>query len=287
MNRLRAAGCAAILIATLVCAGGLLPRGGAADDRACGGEAECRVLLPGGEPGRYYVEAPAGWDGSSPLPVIVWFHGYNGSGAAEIRNRGLVGDWTGGGYLFVAADGRDRTWSTRGAPGAGRDDLAYVRAVIADVMARYPTDPGRIVAAGFSQGASMVWSVACFIGAPFTHFAPVSGDFWQPLPESCDAGPIAMRHTHGAADTTFPVAGRPVEQSHQGNLFRGWDVLRAADGCAAEPDATGVAVGEALCSIWSSCSAGGLQLCFHRGGHMIPPDWSRTTQQWIEGTPAR
>lgn len=286
MHRRRAAALAIALLALTVALALLCRPGTAALDRSsCHGTEVCLVALPDQDFGRYYVETPEGWDGASALPVIVWFHGFNGSGVAEIRNERFVHEWTDQGYLFVAADGREGTWAHQGSPSHARDDIAYVRAVIAEVTRRFPTDPRRIVAAGFSQGASMVWSVACFIGAPFTHYAPVSGDFWLPLPASCDAGPIAMRHTHGTTDTTFPIEGRPIDgQWRQGNLFRGWDVLRATDGCAMSPDFTGFEAGDALCSIWSSCAEGGLQLCLHDGGHMVPSDWSATTQEWIEWT---
>jgi polyhydroxybutyrate depolymerase len=284
MTRRGAGWALAALLAVTMAVAAACTRGGSIEE-GCHGGAACRVATAAGDFGRYYVDAPEDWDGRSPLPVIVWFHGYNGSGRAEIGNRNFVRDWTEKGYLFVAADGRGKTWSHQGSPSQARDDIAYVRAVIADVMARYPTDPRRIVAAGFSQGGSMVWSIACFIGAPFTHYAPVSGDFWQPLPSACTAGPITMRHTHGTTDTTFPMQGRAIEgRWRQGDLFRGWDVLRAADGCAADPDHTGLRAADAACMIWSSCADGGLQLCFHRGGHSIPRDWSATTQQWVEWT---
>lgn len=253
---------------------------------ACGGSTPCPVTFPdggSGDTGQYYVETPAGWNGSAPLPVIVWFHGYQGSGSGAINNRGLVEAWTDAGYLFVAADGRNNTWSHQGSPSQVRNDTAYVQAVIDDVQDRFPVDPQRVVAAGFSQGGSMVWSVACFIGAPFSHYTPISGAFWDPLPESCEAGPITMRHTHGMSDTVVPMAGRRIGNSwRQGDVPIGLGILRDTNDCQVEPDSMGMTVGDATCSVWSSCGDGALQLCLHDGGHGVPRGWSASTQAWIE-----
>jgi polyhydroxybutyrate depolymerase len=252
----------------------------------CAGADPCAVSFPADDEldgGQYYIQTPASWDGVTSLPVIVWFHGYQGSGASAINNRGLVQAWSNAGYLFVAADGRDNTWAHQGSPSQARDDTGYVRAVINDVQDRYPIDPERVVAAGFSQGGSMVWSVACFVGAPFTHYAPISGAFWEPLPASCDEGPIIMRHTHGMSDTVVPMAGRPIGALwHQGDVPDGLDILRETNGCAAAPDRTGLIVRRAACSVWSSCEDGALQLCLHDGGHGVPTGWSASTQAWIE-----
>ncbi|MEO1223751.1 MAG: hypothetical protein AAFX92_05960 [Pseudomonadota bacterium] len=255
---------------------------------ACGSEQPCPVSFPDGagvDAGQYYVEEPPEWDGETPLPVIVWFHGYQGSGRAAVNNRGLVGAWTDAGYLFVAGDGRDNTWAHQGSPSRARNDTAYVRAVIEDVQDRYPTDPERIVAAGFSQGGSMVWSVACFVGAPFTHYAPISGAFWEPMPETCDAGPVTMRHTHGTSDRVVPMAGRPIgDRWRQADVLAGLDVLRALNACPAMADRDDLVVGSSTCEVWSSCANGALQLCLNDGGHGVPSGWSATTQAWIEAT---
>jgi len=233
--------------------------------------------------GQYYVSTPADWDGTARLPAIIWFHGYQGSGTAAMNNRGLVEAWTDVGFLFVAADGRNRTWSHQGSPSQARNDTAYVQAVIDDVQDNYALDPDRIVAAGFSQGGSMVWSAACFVGAPFSHYAPISGAFWDPLPEACEAGPITMRHTHGMSDTVVPMAGRRIGNSwRQGDVPDGLDILRDTNDCQLEPDISGLTVGAAACSVWSSCTEGALQLCLHDGGHGVPAGWSASTQAWIE-----
>jgi poly(3-hydroxybutyrate) depolymerase len=83
------------------------------------------------------------------------------------------------------------------------------------------------------------------------------------------------------------MAGRTLHGKYaQGNVDRGWDILRATDGCAAEPDRT---VSEDVqawerklaCRIWSSCRSGRqLELCTHTDGHDMEPAFLHASLIW-------
>ncbi len=253
---------------------------------ACGaiGEA-CEVPL-----GSYQAVAPDGWDGESPLGLLLFFHGYASSGESPLKNSALMQQAADRGLLLVAPNGipsrggSRNTWAHVGSPSDARDELTFVDQVMVDIAERWPLDPDRFFVSGFSQGGSMAWDVACYRGEDFTGFAPIAGAFWDPLPDSCPTGPVALRHVHGTDDGVVPMEGRPIGgRWHQGDVLRGMAIRRDANACPAEPDETLVR-GRLTCEIWSSCASGlPLALCLHDGGHSIRAEWVGQAIDWIEG----
>jgi len=169
--------------------------------------------------GHYLALPPPQWDGHSPLPATVFFHGWQSSAEAFARDQKFVAQFHARGQLLILPDGLEKTWSHVGSPTQARDELVFMDAVRADMLARWPVDTKRLLVAGFSQGGSMAWDIACYRGADYAAFAPVSGAFWDPLPERC-AAPVDLLHTHGMADDVVPMGGRPIgDRWHQGNVL--------------------------------------------------------------------
>lgn len=232
------------------------------------------------EGGRYYAQAPEGWDGEAALPVVLHYHGYGGTGLGALTSS-VIQDMRARGYLVVTPDGLDNSWAHVGSPSKARDELAFFDAVWADVKARWPLDEDLRLATGFSQGGSMAWDIACYRGDRFTAFMPTSGAFWEPLPELCDT-PMTLMHTHGTSDSTVPMSGRPIGNSMQGDVLEGVAVLRATKQCPEDPDLV-EPVGETECQVWTSCALGGeLRLCLHDGGHSRPAGWLEQAFDWAE-----
>ncbi|MEL6318292.1 MAG: PHB depolymerase family esterase, partial [Pseudomonadota bacterium] len=239
------------LLSMLALSGALLGASAPAA-RAETGCASQRCEIEGG----YYLAAPPeNWDGAAALPVIVYFHGWNSSPEATFRNRAMVAGAHRRGALFVAPYARTGYWRQIGAGRAesGRDEAAYARALLADLKRRYPIDESRVLASGFSRGASMVWNLACYVGDAFTAFAPIAGGFWGSTPEKCPSGPVAMRHIHGTADRV--VAYDRVGIYNSMPIPDGLALLRAENGCAAAPDRERV-VGRLTCRSWTTCDSG-------------------------------
>ncbi len=276
LTRLKALAAAAALIA---CVGPV-----SAPQAACDEGGPCWVA-----DGHYLAEAPADWDGASPLGVVLYFHGLGGSADQVMQRRRLVRAITGRDAVFVAMHGLDATWRFTGAPATAaasfRDDIAYTGAVLADVARRWPIDRGRVLAAGFSQGGSMVWHLACFRPDAFgiTAYAPIAGGFWQPQAEHCPAGPVEMRHIHGTADRIVPLTGRePVPGHRQGDIAAGIALWRAHNLCAEEPVLV-ITLGELDCRIWDRCRSGAqVEYCLHDGGHVVPAQWVADGLDWMD-----
>ena len=233
--------------------------------------------------GTYMAHVPAAWNGAAPLPLLMFFHGYGQSGKVVMGNAELMRLADEEGVLVIAPDGREKRWSHQGAPLRERlrDDDAFVRAVLADASRRWPVDPARVWASGFSIGGSMTWHQACYQGELFTAFLPVAGAFWRPHPETCPSDPVNMMHVHGTGDTVVPLQGRPIrEVYHQGDVLEGMAFWRKRNGCPAEP-AEVTEAGDLRCEIWRGCTSGkDLQLCLHPGGHIIPKGYMAQAIVW-------
>jgi polyhydroxybutyrate depolymerase len=234
--------------------------------------------------GRYYALPPPGWDGKSPLPATVFFHGWQSTGLTFAEDPGFTAAFAAEGVMLVLPDGVDKTWAHGGSPSSARDELAFMDEVRADLLARWPIDPDRLLVTGFSQGGSMVWDLACHRGRDYRAFAAVSGAFWEPLPERCEGGPVDLLHIHGTDDGVVPMVGRPIgDRWRQGDVLAGMAVLRDADGCPAAPARTEAAAGLA-CEVWDGCSSGReLRLCRHEGGHLMPKGWVQLAHTWARG----
>lgn len=243
---------------------------------ACEGAERCEV-----EGGWYLAAPPPDWDGASPLPLVVFYHGWNSSPEAVFRNGAMLNAVHRRGAMFVAPWAQNGFWRQIG-PGRaepGRDELAYAKAVLADIRARWPIDDGRTTASGFSRGASMVWNLACYGADLFTAFVPIAGGFWHSTPQSCPSGPVNLRHIHGRKDRVAAFDEIGIYNSMP--IPDGMDVLRRANGCRAAPD--GRSRGKRYaCRDWKSCTSGkALSLCLHPGGHSIPAEWVAEGHDWM------
>jgi polyhydroxybutyrate depolymerase len=265
----------------LLLAACLLPGGQAA---ACPGSGEpCAV-----DGGVYRARLPAG----APRGVVVFLHGWGGTAAAQIAQADVVEPLLARGYAVVAPQGAPRrpgdsggAWNAAGRAD-GRDDAAFLAAVLADARARFDLARAPALAAGFSGGGMMVWRLACATPGAFDAYAPVAGLLWRPLPDGC-VGPVRLLHAHGWADAVVPLEGRAVGGGRivQGDLFEGLALLRRAGGCADDaPDAYD-ASGPFLRRFWADCAAGGaLGLALWPGGHVTPGAWADMTLDWFEAS---
>ena len=248
----------------------------------CGREDPCEI-----EGGSYHLVLPEGWDGETPLPALVFFHGHRGSGRSIFGSGGLWRSFAANGYLLIAPNGaiRPRTnyraWPAR--PGnEPRDDVAFTLAVLDDVARHLPLDPSRLYASGFSAGGSMAWMMGCYAGDRFAGVASVAGALRRPLPEGLCPKPVKKHiQIHGFADKQVPLEGRGIRNWHQGDVFESLDLLRRGNGCRSNPDI--IDMGETFrCRGWTSCEAGAQKLCIHDGGHGLPQGWTDLARDFFE-----
>jgi len=250
---------------------------------ACGEESRCPV------PGGYYLAAtPEKWDGKTPLRLVVYFHGWNGSPEGTFRNQAMVRGATSRGALFVAPFAQTGYWRQIGNGRAerGRDEAAYIRAVMEDVRRRWPINERQTLASGFSRGASMVWNVACYTGDLFRAYAPVAGGFWGTNPATCPSGPVNLRHIHGLADPV--VAFDEIGVYNSMPIPQGFDILARVNGVTGKSRKVANHDQRLSCKRWDESDSGRiLELCLHESGHSIPAEWVGDGLDWLARLPEK
>ncbi|MEM7270089.1 MAG: polyhydroxybutyrate depolymerase [Pseudomonadota bacterium] len=238
---------------------------------ACGPDSRCEV-----EGGYYLASPPPDWDGESPLALIVYFHGWNGSPEGTFRNKSMWRAAHRRGALFIAPYAPYGYWRQIGEDRAerGRDEAAYTRAVLADIRKRWPIDETRTLASGFSRGGSMVWNVACYVGG-FAGYAPIAGGFWRSTPADCPVGAVNMRHIHGLKDGV--VAYDEIGVYNSMPVTEGLALYRRLNGSEA-PET--FEQGRFTCERWPGEKT--LEVCLHAKGHSIPAEWVAEGLDWLD-----
>jgi polyhydroxybutyrate depolymerase len=237
----------------------------APEAEACGRDTDCVI----GDR-NYRIAFPEVHDGSTPIGAIVFVHGYRGTANGVMRNKALTALASELDVAFIAAQAAGPDWNIPGAPShhaqEGIDELAYFDALIEDVTARFAIDRTRLVASGFSAGAMMVWHLACYRGASFAGFVPMSGTFWAPVPKTCPSGAVNLVHYHGSEDSMVPLTGRRIEDARQGNVSEAVEMLARTGGY--RPVETGQTPG-LNCSRRVNRYGKLLELCLFPGKHQL------------------
>ncbi|MEM1045382.1 MAG: polyhydroxybutyrate depolymerase [Pseudomonadota bacterium] len=215
----------------------------------------------------YRAKPPENWDGVSPLPVLIHFHGWKRVSSHPLKNPKVLNAINHNGALLVAPEGLSRTWDFWERENR---DVSFVRAVLKDVARRYPIDKTRVYATGFSFGSAMAWRLACDAGDVVAGILPAAGTLWRQESTDCPTGPVNVMHVHGLTDGVMELP-----RGADGDPRVAVDLWHRTNMCAREPDAT-VTVNAHQCLLWSSCDSGKeVMLCLHDRGHIVPKGWIR------------
>ncbi len=123
--------------------------------------AEDRTIRYAGRDRHYVVEFP---DAAGPRPAVIVFHGAGGTaeGVRRATKFGLDEE----GWVEVYPDAVGRMWSDgRSLLSVGvlrtGDDVGFVRALLADLVAEGRVDPDRVFFTGLSNGGAMTLLLIC------------------------------------------------------------------------------------------------------------------------------
>lgn len=271
---------AALLVLTLAAVGpAACPAGGERAARGEGGQqgGVTRTLRVGGLERTYLYFLPAGHDPSRPTPVILAFHGARTRTATFVAITGLHRDAGRAGYLVVYPTGIGRSWNVGACCGPaqaqGVDDLAFVRALLADLGSVARVDPRRVYATGFSNGGMLSYRLACELPDRIAAIAPVGGTSAGAF--RCDAPrpvPVPVLHMHGALDEWARVEGGVGRQGlPQPSVAEITGYWRGGNRCTTPPAVVYDQRG-ARCVQYAGCARGAeVEVCTVRDlGHQWP-----------------
>lgn len=175
---------------------------------------------------RYVLHRPPACTPGRLNPVVIMLDGRGGTPWTAIKSSGWSGHADAHGFLAVYPEAtrmnpegplhfldNPQMWNAGlGSSDAERppvDDVAFLRAVIADLKQRDIADPRRIYMTGFSNGASMTFRFAVEAGNLLAAIGTVAGHYRAG--SGAPPVPVPLAHFFGHRDPMSPFAGGLVD----------------------------------------------------------------------------
>jgi polyhydroxybutyrate depolymerase len=233
------------------------------------------------------LHVPPGYSGK-PTPLVIDIHGFlsNASQQEGWSAMDTVADREGFLVAYPNGAGSPQSWNAGDCcefTDTGRDDVAFISALIDDVGKKSCVALDRVYATGMSNGGFMSHNLACNLSDRIAAIGPVAGVLGIP-PAACTPGrAVPVMEFHGTADPLVPYDGGSPSASLWGYLYPtsapptfrsvGDTVTfwRTQNGCSDTSMQT-YASGDATCQTYSGCKDGAVvTLCtIMDGGHTWP-----------------
>jgi polyhydroxybutyrate depolymerase len=162
------------------------------------------ALAGGGRPAQ--VVLPDSYDGQTALPLLLLLHGYGVTGPEMEQYTRFQTFANDNGILYIAPTGTVAQGKTFwNAFGAGPNDSAYLRGLVAEASLGLNVDASRVFVLGHSNGGFMAHQLACDHSDVFSGVVAVAGPV---QPARCEPSePVAVLHVHGTADSVVQYDG--------------------------------------------------------------------------------
>lgn len=154
--------------------------------------------------GEYHRHVPKAYDGTMPVPLVLYLHGY-GQGLDDADSvSGLPALGERRGFVTVVpqiAHGNTPHWDDT--PGSA--DEAWLGSLVDDLTATLCVDTYRIYVTGLSNGAMMTSTLACAFADRIAAVAPIAG---LRDPAGCTPSrPVPIIAVHGTDDASVAYDG--------------------------------------------------------------------------------
>jgi polyhydroxybutyrate depolymerase len=240
---------------------------------------ETNETVPVGSLNRsYFLHVPATYDGTKPVPLIVDFHFLGNSGLREQQISPFPEVTASEGVIVAFPNGENGPAGTAWNIGPccvanDLDDVAFVRALVAQLRTRACIDANRIYAVGYGLGGGMAHYVGCHAADVFAGVAPVGFDLLQENVDDCrPTRALTVVLFRELSDTFVPygggtwstVSGMPVTLLGAQATFAKWAAINQCSGSPTAEDSNG-------CSSYTSCRDGvEVVLCTQEAGLPVP-----------------
>ncbi|KIY66261.1 carbohydrate esterase family 1 protein [Cylindrobasidium torrendii FP15055 ss-10] len=193
-----------------------------------------------GQKRSYYIHLPWDYDPNHHYPVVFGFHGAGTSGHYFDVDTLLSLPLFSSSKIMIYPDGVHGTWAGPSyAHTTIKQDLQFVWDILAHLRAKYCINSARVYAAGFSNGAGFLDTLACnaTVGGEFAAFAPAAGVYYTEPDGACKPArnTTPFLEFHGMKDTSAPYDGG---KGHGGKLpsIEDWlDLWADRNGCGNKP----------------------------------------------------
>jgi len=173
-----------------------------------------RPIVYDGVERTYLLHIPASYDAARATPLVLAFHGIGLNAEEMARISGLSEQADTSGFIIAYPNGTGEKKSWNGGHCCGEaaknnvDDVGFVRALIDELATFINIDPDRVYATGFSNGAIMVYRLACELPDRIAAIGPVAATQILDDQEACHpARSVPIIHFHGTADRLNPYNG--------------------------------------------------------------------------------
>ena len=147
--------------------------------------------------------------------LVLVMHGYSGNAEAIAAYSGMNEIAEKHGFLVAypqgSKDTRDNAFFNVGYEfheDSKIDDVAYIEAIVKQILDRFPVKQDQIFATGMSNGGDMSYLLACRTGNLFRALAPVAGSMMKSLMDNCNVGsPPPILAISGTQDPVTRYAG--------------------------------------------------------------------------------
>jgi polyhydroxybutyrate depolymerase len=231
------------------------------------------TIMVGGMSRGYILHIPPGYDGKTPMPLVIDWHPLLADDQYQRTMSGYAALGDKEGFVTLFPNGIDNAWNIGPCCTMSRmiDDLGFARALVEKMRSDACIDMKRVYSAGYSMGGGMTHYLGCNAADLFAAISPAAFDLLEEDEEPCKpARPLTEIQFRGTADPIVPYMGgastpptayplSPIHFRGAVGTFKHWAELNK---CTGDPE-----MGSGGCQTYKQCAAGvEVTLCTKTGG---------------------